>query len=265
MNDKLDKLLQDWSSQAEPDPAHLDRLAARISHARSQPRPDGAVFGASAPRRAPGLDRLVFAGLGAAAAAAALLLLYFTCVRRPAPHQEDPLRGLAVLSPSDLDASTVLFEEVNGLFAGRLAWIVSSERAEMVHLQEEYPPGEAEAQVILIRTVLACRRANEDRWRKAWSADVFVRDEGFVAAKPEGDPLTSVDLWVYKMPDGELAVESNLVSQTPLPLAFRSIEVLTPGKPSQVLMVKTKDAEYRLFQVGCILRAPGGGKPAHVL
>jgi len=266
MKDTLNNLLQGWASQAEAPEARVSQIRDRIAR-EVRDNPSVSPTEASAFCRSSRFwDRLLFIGLGAAAACLALLLLpSVTSPERPAVAQPSrPMPSpavssyLAQISESELKANTVLFQEVNELFADELRWIFSSTdtrlgiRRPVAGVTDDRSP-------IFLRIAFLCRRSGDHPWEKSWVADVLVRNEEMVDVGLGRGDAERLSLWVYRTDDGMIIVDSSLTMTQPLKLSTHSVDLLRPGVPAEVLALKTEGLDYRVVEVARVLKAPGGG------
>jgi len=250
----VDDLLRGWAARHAPSEAQGRDLAARIGDGLSQgqtltPKEDAT---GRRPWRVPA--RLAWAVGGAAAllvAAAAFLL-----IRSGRPGSPEPTQ-LGRVSEAEMEGSRRLFRELDTLFGGELRAVVESEAGVHLNLAPAAGGPASDAVPLLVRVTVAVRKPGEAEWQKAFEADILTRTEELVEAVPDPGRGNRIVLWACSLPDGKMAVEASLRladldgcrPSTPLVASADVTAVLTPGKPKQILAVKTAEGEYRVFLI----------------
>ena len=254
--DPLSDLLRHWAEQQSPDDFQSERLQAQVTLALQD-----AAF----------LDLPVIPATGggtgvpsrllwfAAGAAAAILLAWVLPLghRTPAPPvaREELAEAppLVRLHEAQLMAKTRLLAAAEELFDGRLAWLAEDDRDVQLGLTDaaNFPQ---DANPIVVRLVVLARKSGSKDWKPVWEADLVTRDEQLVELTPQKLEKSRLRLWAYALPDGKIAVDSDLVLTGGIPILSVSSGVQQSGVPRQVFSLQRDDAECRVYQTVAFLR-----------
>ena len=248
--DKLDKLLKQWAAAHATSKEHGRKLADRIVDeltANGFPVLDPAVdSGVPRPRR----RKRAYAALGIAAALLIAATIAFLSRGPSVPNEVvDTASPVASIGPSELQARARLFHEMETLFADDLRWVADSDNEVRLSVRPVSGGPIARATPLLIRVLVVQRNSGEASWHELMKADVLTRSQELVEAVPDPKLDNRLLLWAYTLPDGKVAVDSNIRLTTPIRAYVDVTNVLTPGRPANVFSLKTEDAEYRIFQV----------------
>jgi hypothetical protein len=259
MKDQLQSLLQSWTERRRPADGHLDDLRRRIRSAALQP-----VRRATAEEFVLLTIPLAWKLRYAAAGALVVLALSVVCVRFLAPtggpaRAPGSAEALATVSDREIETGRRLFGEMELLFADRLRWVAES-NGDMGLGVESLPGGAPQdAAAVLVRLVIAGRKADEAVWRPVWRVDVLLRGSELVQIVPNARADNALTLWVYPMADGKVAVDTALSLKAPVEVSSSGGCVVDQGKPSEVLSLRAGDTEYRVLET---VRTLGAGKRA---
>ncbi|MHC4180821.1 MAG: hypothetical protein ACYSWU_25255 [Planctomycetota bacterium] len=265
-DENLDRLLRDWAAGAQPDEAHLEALRERISQAADQLEGAGAEV-ISVPKAAPTATwprRLAWFTLGAAAAAA--ILAAVVVLSRLGPRQGTDTSGeeLAEVPPEarldrrELVAQATLLAAMKEVFADRLTWLAETDGRVVLGIESEARASPDGSQPITVRLVVMSRRPGETTWRHRWNVDCIAQDEQLVELAPQGGPQTRVALWAHLLPDGMIAVDTNLdlgardEGRDPQRSTLDT-QLFEPQVPQRILDLRADDVEYRVFQTVAVL------------
>jgi hypothetical protein len=194
----------------------------------------------------------------AAGAAAAMLLVWglpwthrtpATTVAREERAETPPL---VRLPQTQLIAKTRLLAAAEELFDGRLAWMAEDGRDVQLGLTD-VATSSPNADPILVRMVVLVRKPGGKDWNPVWETDLVTRDEQLVELVPRESQRSRLRLWAYTLPDGRIAVDSDLALAGALPIHSASSGVQQGGVPREVFSLRNDDAEYRVYQTVAVL------------
>jgi len=257
MKDKLDKVLRDWASRGAAEQERLDRLATDICGALRREGPSRATE-APLPQRSRSVwGKLAYAGMGAIAALVVAAVLWSALAIDTERHNGNGVGATVMLSAPEVRTNARLFQETELLFPTSLQWVTNTDREFQVGLASPGQVADVSARPVLVRVVIVARRTGGSAWRKVWGVDVVVRAEELIEVTPDSASGNRIALWAYPLADGMIAVDSKLTFRTPVSATCTTSDVLTPGRPSQVLSLKANGAEYRVFQMVVLLPHKG--------
>ena len=101
---------------------------------------------------------------------------------------------------------------------------------------------------MLVRVVVAQRASPDLPWSTIWQTDVISRSEALVEVAPQRRDGSSLELWTYAMPDGEVAVDMNLMLDQQTRTRSSSSTVLQTGRPTRVGCSTEGGIEQCVFQ-----------------
>jgi hypothetical protein len=163
----------------------------------------------------------------------------------------------AWLREDQIQNKAVLLAEMEDVFDRQLAWL--AETGDRIEFGlDRSAAGETEqlpsdATRLAVRVVVERRPQGSTDWQLAWAVDVVSRSEEVVRVAPRGADGNELRLWTYQLPDGLIAIDSELH------LAGRDqFHATTSGlqqdrQPVQVLTTRDKGTEYRIFQTVAVL------------
>lgn len=258
---RWDDRLRQWAREHVPPAAELDRLREKILSQVPDGRPSPV---APAPR--PPTPQLGRTRLLSLAAAAAVLL----CVGGWWLTRQEPRIGAgtsvttppSVLSPSvppefawlqrsQLAGKAVLLAEVERVFGDRLAWIAETNG----HVSFGLTPDADRSRTPLAVRVVLVRRRDGAAAEPVWAVDLVARSEQVVRVVPEDAQGAEVLVWAYSLPDGKIAVDTNLALTAPVSVVSTQSGLQEDGVPTGVFTARHGDAEYELFQTVSVLES----------
>lgn len=242
--DKLDKVLREWAAEAAPDPTARHRLQARIREGLRETAVPRAVREGASPRTSQGaLTAWRLATTTAVVAVVAGLALFLA--GPPAPRQAGPCVGVG--QEGMAGDSLVLFEEVSRLFEDQLRWAV--ETGSGLHLNMDADAlGEGGGGAPWLVDIVVLREDEASgAWHPLWQARALTGAEEWVHCAANGDSSSQLLLWIHRLPDGNMAVETTLaLSRSKLSGTFGG--VLVPGEAKAVATFRRDGRLYRVRQ-----------------
>ena len=130
-------------------------------------------------------------------------------------------------------------------FDRQLHWIAESNGHIELGLGPAGQTAGVSGQPLALRLVLVSRRTGDSAWQTIWSKDVIARNETPVDKIPGAGKL---HVWCYALPDGLIAVESELTLQEPFVGRYVFSGVQKPGATQRILALEIGGVEYALFQ-----------------
>jgi hypothetical protein len=147
---------------------------------------------------------------------AALLLVAFTAYLLrtvPAPPPSGAVRAapitIAALKSQELRSRGRLFREFDDLYDGRVLWMAEVNDRIEVGLDREAPSVSA-GQPVVVRLVLMTRPRDDRDWIPQEQVDVMARTAQVVDVALPQNPVDRLTLWIHRLPDGRLMVDTNL-------------------------------------------------------
>jgi hypothetical protein len=295
--DPLDTLLHQWAAERSASSDHLDNLQQRIvstlgdedfsstagcagaagantavvSRAMPEPEPtsDSRPVGT---RRASVPGFLV--GVTLTVLVAIAWFTQLTSQKQSVPQlaidDQAAMPEYARMNDDQLRSRSVLLSEMKSLFGDRLTWLAETDTRIEFGLHDRQAANDsstsADSTVPLAVRVVVERRASADSdWQLAWSVDVMSRSEELVELPPATGDGTSMTLWAYALPDGMVAVDSELsfsdhndgkaALTSSKGGAFQAAfsHVQQDRLPSEELLIGSDGVEYRVFQTVAVL------------
>ncbi|OGV70430.1 MAG: hypothetical protein A3K19_12720 [Lentisphaerae bacterium RIFOXYB12_FULL_65_16] len=243
----VDKHVREWAASRQPPEEHLAELADRVAQ---KVRDDRFLRVPSTPSPAFGWHRVPRLAYLAAGIAAGILLavpLMRSAFERTADVSWAAASKASVTEPILLEKAT-LFGQYSDVFGGGVRWIAETDNDVRMGLATDHTSAEP-GRVVLVRvSVLRRGRAGGD-WKAVWDTTVSTRSEESVTLNTDDGVGGRLRLWVYPLPDGNIAMDSELHLDQPTCLAAATSAVMVPGKPMRVLALQTDTAEYAVVQV----------------
>ncbi len=252
---KLDKLLKRWAARHAADEASVRTLVERIAE---QARATDPVIHADMGRRpAPSFrTKLTYTAVGIAATlvVAATIALW---LRVPGNGPIQNAAALASVSAEEVESNARLFSEVKRLFGEDLRWVSNTDSEIRLGLRPVAARQAVNGTSLLIRVIVAQRISGDRAWKKVLETDILARHEELVEVVPDPEKDNRLIVWGHVLPDGNVAVDSNIQLRQPIRASIDVTNVLVPGTPTQIFSLETDDAEYRVFQV--VIPLPDNG------
>lgn len=272
--DPLDSLLQEWHATQMPPASDLDELASRItdSLAPNPTRQRGgspsessltlpvemssdstSMSGGSNQRqRSTRWQSTVWFTLGAAAMA--IVAVATMLLRNPAVDQqvvqktEDLPPQFAWLQSEQLENKAVLLHEMEAVFDDQLAWLAEDGGQVQIGVADQQ---QENGQPVVVRLVVQRRAVGDSEWNMHWAMDVLARSEQVVRVAPKTTNGAGLELWAYRLPDGEISVDTDLVIDGHQMLAMTHLHA--DSTPQSISGGDRDGFEYRVFQTAAAL------------
>ena len=298
-DDSLDNLLNQWADERSADASQLDNLQQRISLSirndnvrpiNSPPvaSPQGVNEATVLPTeqqptfrpqytwllRAKLVNRLVGATLVAAVAFVGATHFLDGSWRRLEVTEvtQSSIPDYAQLTDEQISQRKVVLSELKELFGDQLNWLAETESDLEVGLSEKAVTNNTPATQngpleIAVRVVVEERSSSDHSWQRAWTADVISQNEEVVELAEKDDGRTTMRMWAYVLPDGMVAIDSELslpgsdaataTSQNGnLRAAFSNVQ--KDRQPTEELLTGSDGVEYRVFQTVAVLNKKVG-------
>jgi hypothetical protein len=266
-HDPLDQLLVDWAAARTADDEHTRQLSGQIISAardEAQAVSDQPVPAALYPEAIPAANWGGKLMIGGSVLLLFLVLagslLYYNLTGSPINDQqqaisidETPLTtaltdehpAAASLGATVLAAKQQLLSETNALFDNQLAWIADGQRDVSLEVRDHAAGVD---DFLLVRVVVARRTSPDAPWLTVWQTDVISRNEALVEVAPEQLDGSSLALWTHLMPEGEVAVDMDLMLDQEMQMQSSSSTVLQSGQPTRVDCSTDNGVEQCVFQ-----------------
>jgi hypothetical protein len=256
--DPLDSLLRQWHGQNMPAEPELERLRDRIVKSVGE-----AGFldvpSEPPPRALRALRAMLWFSMGAAAAIA--MMLCFRPGNQPqqpeTAHQDQPeaLPSAVQLSESVLAEKARLLAGMEETFNGQLAWVAEHGGHVEVGLAPETTTHSGDAKPLAVRVVVLARKTGEAAWKPIWQADAIAHNDEIVDLAAKGLRGGNLRLWMHPLPDGAIAVDSDLAVSGTVPVRSTFSGVQQGGVPQRVFALQNEDWEYQVYQTAALLAA----------
>ncbi len=254
---QIDTLLRDWSKRNAAAPEQLGRLqqAAREiiaaqPMAHKHPRQDHQAWR---------WCRYVLAG-AASLAAALLIAINVRTAARPDRAKDiscslmDERIPSRILADADIQSSAVLASAMQALFAHEWRWVAQSGgNIEISVAAPNEVVRENSARPVMVRLIMMTRPRGDEEWRTTWETDVLMHSEDFLDFQPDPAFANHLQLWVYPLGDGKLAVDTGIEIETPIRVATQIQNLICERNPVEILALSTDAADYRVMQAVVML------------
>ena len=257
-DERLDEMLGQWAEQTSA-PERVADLQQRILEAADEavshtPKLNGRRSDLAAPDRQ-GTERRTAWASGFAVGAVAMLLLsvgaWFLMMTSDDGAGRDLPPEYAWLGDEQVRNKQQLLSEMDAMFDGQLAWLAESGDRVEFGLSDEGRASTANSnQHLAVRVVVQRRQSDRDDWQVAWALDVVSRSEEFVRVPPRDASGGELKLWTYRLPNGLIAVDSELEMSG---LQATTSGLQEEGRPVQVFTSDDNGTEYRVFQTVAVL------------
>ncbi|MEQ8790980.1 MAG: hypothetical protein RIC55_32255 [Pirellulaceae bacterium] len=251
--DDLDRVLAAWAARNAADGEQLLRLENRIHAALDAEQSPELEEAAIQRRQAARWRRIAIVSLSSAAVLLVALLASWLTRSTPAPGARP--NEFARISNDDVARKRVLLAEMEHLFDGRVEWIAESadnrrgaDNDIRVGLVEGSSRDTRAARPLVVRLVVIRRTSEERQWRPVRVTDVVLRDEQYVQLPPQADDPAQLSLWSYVLPDGMVALDTDLDLPGDVSLEADSSNLQEAGVPLKVFSTHDGDAEYEVYQ-----------------
>lgn len=274
MNEKadarLDDLLQSWADQQRADEDHvevlreriLSQLTAEVQTIDVDVMPAATQADVSHPHR-----RWRNAALVSMALAALLVIALFvvSSAKRDDTTPQSARRAqgraeaislppdFAWLSDDQLASKRSLLQEMDRVFSDRLTWIAETNGQVEMGLVEDEQSANASARSLAIRIVVIRKTPDNAAGVPVWAVDLLTRNEQLVHVSPRNSNDATLLLWAFVMPDGNIAIDSDLRLPGSDAMHPSTATVQKPGEPREVYSQRQGDAEYVVYQTVSVL------------
>lgn len=295
-DDSLDNLLSQWAAERAPGSSEIDKLQQRISLAIGDGNapPENAersVTSHEAPMLLPGQQatfrpryvwplraRLVNRLVGATLLAAVALVwsthfLDGSRRRLEVPEITQPtIPEYAQLTDDEISDRAIVLSEMKEVFGDQLNWLAETDSRFEVGLSDSRLANESartrnDAPQIAVRVVVEERASPNSAWQRAWVADVVSQNEEVVELAAKNDDQTTMTMWAYVLPDGMVAIDSELsfpgnnsatISSQDANVRATFSNVQKDRQPSEEFLTGANGMEYRVFQTVAVLNKKVG-------
>lgn len=273
-DDRLDQLLNEWADQSVS-PERLEDLRDRIASSMMESEPTGTDVnpeqnGRSTPAPAehvssPARDHRSRWAAGFVVGTALTLLVsvaLFVLIDRN-PPVDSPGLPVAELTPDyawlrddQIRNKSVLLAEMEQMFDQRVVWLAETgDRIEfgLDRSQSSRTTGPDDDARLAVRVVVERRLPGNADWQLAWAMDVVSRSEELVNVVPREANGNELRLWAYRLPDGMIAVDSELQLAGTDAFHARTSGLHQNAEPVKVATAHSNGTEYRVFQTVAVL------------
>jgi len=216
-DDSIDRLLRQWAEAQQPDVGHMDELRSQVldtlDDTLALEQVSTAATGVAAMR-----SRLEHRWplLKSCFAVTAILLVTLTvrflfldsAVPKPGPV-DDESATLGSLESKDVRSRGLLFREFDDLYDGRVLWIVEVNDDIEVGLSEN-PQNVTAGRPAVVQLVLMARNETDQKWILQERVDLLVRTDEVVDVFLANHRIKRLTMWIHRLPDGGLVVDTNL-------------------------------------------------------
>ena len=247
--DPLDELLRHWARHEAAEADALRPLKERVLS--DLPQAEFLTPVAHGQRRVTAWKRIAWFACGAAAAAL-LFLVWPRALDRPLPPAAVATAAMVppevLFQASELRAKGKLLAALEELFNGRLGWVAEDGRQVRLGLVVE--PGAAEqlAQPLAVRIVVLRRNLTSTQWTTVWATDLVTHDEQLIELTPEKSDRASLQMWAQRLPDGMIAIDSDLTVNGTTRLRWSFDGIQKAGVPERVFYQRTAGEELQVLQ-----------------
>lgn len=260
---RLDRLLRDWAARRLPDETGLAELGDRIlgRWAEESCGPGVECNGGHAPALRHRIVWVASAGALVAALVAAIGLVGRFLAPGPAPVPEGQIsreiavsrNGIAEFGPSRRAEMATVFLATERLFGRHLAWVAEMGSEVRLGLNVDCGPS-ADRPLVAIRVWVARRAAVNSSWSQVWSVDLVGRSDEFIHIPL--DAAGDLHLWAFVLPDGMVAVDTDLAVKGAAAAGGVAANVCPPATPVLISSWTDRGVEYGVFQAAAVLDMP---------
>ncbi|MEZ6122486.1 MAG: hypothetical protein R3C49_04835 [Planctomycetaceae bacterium] len=258
---QLDQLLSQWADECDS----AERLAGlhnRIVQSLTEPAPkeSTALVDSAGPvptivsqQRRPWASHVAVAVAVVALLSVSLKMWNSDSVNPISPGRDVPPE-YAWLRGEQIQRQSVLFQELDQMFGREIAWVAETGEQLKLGMDEslsdvaESLRSEPVRDRVAVRIVVEQKPSGTRDWRTAWVVDVAARSEELVQFDdPQADHST-LQLWVYRLPDGAIVVDTDLQLRGLTSLSARTSEMHRSAKPVSIRTGTHDNTEFRIFQ-----------------
>jgi hypothetical protein len=270
-DEQLDRLLQKWADEHAADGEQLEVLRQKVmSHLESGgEQPDielasPASIGTKGAGSHKGWRRVAMISMTSAALLIVALVVVSSYRRNGTEQKSDSIsKGddeksklppeFTWLTKDQIDGKRSLLSEMDRVFSDRLTWVAESDGQVQVGLVESEHPSNLSAKSLAIRLVVVRKTRENPIGTPVWAVDLVTRNEQLVQVTPNSRGNANLSLWAFVMPDGNIAIETDLNLHGSHAMHPTASTVQQPGQPSIVYSHRGDDAEYVVYQTVSVL------------
>ena len=191
-------------------------------------------------------------------AAGVLLMVGLLTLWQPeSGHDERPMPppvwppAYTWLQESQRRDKAVLLQEMESLFDGRSVWF--AETGEKIDVGVLNRSKLTEADPVAVRLVVERRKVADTEWTPVWTVDVITRSEEVVRLTPKAQKATQLAMWSYVLPDGMIAIDTDLTLGDSTVFETATSSVQSDGRPVEIFSAIVDGYEIRVFQTASVL------------
>lgn len=161
----------------------------------------------------------------------------------------------AWLHKDQLQNKAVLLSEMEALFDRPLTWLAETDDRITFSLTEQSNQSTTvrDEDRLAVRVVVERRTAGSGDWQPAWAMDVVSCSEEMISLNPQGTEGHQLRLWMYRLPDGMVAVDSEFQLPGTESVLAAASELHSNDRPVQVFTSHNNGTEFRVFQSVAVL------------
>jgi len=245
-SEQLDDLLKRWASMKTSSPAKLSRLKDQILAEVSAEPPAGLAR----PIEPTSNDSRRWPVILIAMLCIGICFLAFLKPPAEVDSFDETSPTYAGLAEKELLEKATLIRETSALFERQLGWLAETGgQMEMGVLDRALWE---ESQPIAVRLVIERRRPGDRTWSLFCQVDVLAFSEEVVRVSPQCQNAAELTLWSYVLPDGLVAIDTNL-SLAENALSLSTNQLHEDAGPRELMAVSHGQYEFRVFQSAAVL------------
>ena len=174
------------------------------------------------------------------------------CGRRPDATTPECAR----FDSQSLRAAATLLSELNLLFDQRLGWVAETDGQVRMSVAERDADRIGES-ALVVRIAVVRRDAASSVAQVIWSAQLVAGDQHVIRFDdaPTGARAgANLFLWAYALPDGRIAVDSDLALAGPVQVQAESTGLQTDGVPTKVYTMRQGRDQFEVYQTVAVLK-----------
>lgn len=270
-DEQLDRLLQKWADEHAANGEQLEALSQRVmSHLESggeQPESElasPASIGTKIAGSHKGWRTVAVISMTAAALLIVALVVVSSNRRNGTVQKTDSIsKGeddksklppeFTWLTKDQIAGKRSLLTEMDRMFTDRLTWVAESDGQVQVGLAESEHLSNLSAKSLAIRVVVVRKTREDPIGTPVWAVDLVTRNEQLVQVTPNSRGNANLSLWAFVMPDGNVAIDTDLHLRGSHAMHPTTSIVQQSGLPSIVYSHREDGAEYVVYQTVSVL------------
>jgi hypothetical protein len=162
----------------------------------------------------------------------------------------------AQFDPQSLRTAVTLLSELNLLFDQRLEWVAETDGQVRMNVAERDadPIGRS---ALVVRIAVVRRDSASSVSQVIWCAQLVAGDQHLVRFDdaPTGARAGAhLSLWAYALPDGRIAVDSDLALAGPVQVQAESTGLQIDGVPVKVHTMRRGRDQFEVYQTVAVLK-----------